>query len=516
MPVPWLPVALPEAMELARRPVYQQQTQTKFGNDELIVTSESSVFDPVADRYTFERGVVARYGPTTVRCDRLVVDRGAKKAMANGNVTVQDPEADLAVTDLEFSWDAAQRNGHATHVQAMVGNVKITASEVTITPDKYTFLNVAGTSCRERTPFYELRTPRLVITPGRIGRAERPRLYLLGNRILTLPSRSFELDPRTEGFMLPTPTRKQDGRKGISWSSGFMLNDRTNLNMNYASFERTRVTFGAIATRSFVPAAKSEEILTPASEFQERFGYGYFDNIRIATPERERQRLGANRKSISLATAFNQVPTARGDGTAYSKPLEVVGAIGGTSAEGAYLGQVRLQSVRRGNEALDGRVALSGAYLLPEYSLGKDLYTAIRLDTNVFAGSNPYGWARTQLGVTYRPHPIITLGAAGFLTGDLGTPQFPGFDTPYARNGYALRADINLGATRLSVLQKYDSRLGVFDKEYTFSQVVGCFEPFVLYRRYPNEYVVGMRLRLDPFYHALRQRSFKRSKTATK
>jgi hypothetical protein len=60
-------------------------------------------------------------------------------------------------------------------------------------------------------------------------------------------------------------------------------------------------------------------------------------------------------------------------------------------------------------------------------------------------------------------------------------------------------------------MQKWDRRLGWFDREYTASQVIGCLEPFLLYRKYPQDYNLGIRFRLDEFYDVLRRRDFRRS-----
>ncbi|MGV3616856.1 MAG: hypothetical protein ACO1SV_16135 [Fimbriimonas sp.] len=528
MPVPWLPVDLygtAERMLRAGPPVVRQASvaqaptaQASGGrvevDDELVVTSELNRYDPITDVFTFERGVVARYGPTTVRAERLVVDRKNMRATASGNVRVEDPEADLSADNLDFTWDPLKRSGTAQNVRARIANVNVSARQANITPLQYELLDVAGTACSQRTPLYEIRTRRLVVTPGRSGRAERPSIFIRGTKLLSLPDRTFNLDRRTEGFQFPALSYRRDGKLGVSWNSGFLVDNQTNLALNVGAFPNVRPGYGATLTRSFLPVAQATDILTPNSELRERFRFGFLENIRITSPNTERNYLRNVRRSVSVASLWNQGAVSQRQDVNFSKPFEITGELGGSFMEtGGYIAQTRLQTIQRVGEAVHTRVVLNGSALLPSVRIAPRLNTLVRFDTSTFLGRNTYGWVRGLAGVSYQPLRQLTLSAAAFHSAESGKPLFDEVDPLYAKDGYVWRADLNLGtATRAGYMMKWDRRLGDFDREYYFSQVVGCLEPFVLYRRYPGEYNLGIRFRLDEFYDVLRRREFKRTK----
>ncbi len=71
-----------------------------------------------------------------------------------------------------------------------------------------------------------------------------------------------------------------------------------------------------------------------------------------------------------------------------------------------------------------------------------------------------------------------------------------------------------MGPTQISYLLKYDRGRGNYDRQYIISQVVGCLEPYVLYRKFPDDYKIGVRLRIDRFLRMLSSREFKRRRPA--
>jgi hypothetical protein len=134
-----------------------------------------------------------------------------------------------------------------------------------------------------------------------------------------------------------------------------------------------------------------------------------------------------------------------------------------------------------------------------------------RVDTSQFLGKNGFGWVRAFAGLYFEPTPLLRVAGGVVTSKSFGTPDFF-FDQLTAERGFHLRADLNLGATQISYLTKYDTRLKWYDREYIISQVAGCFEPFILYRQFPSDYRFGLRLRLDNFYDILQRRNFRRTK----
>lgn len=479
----------------------------------LDVEAKTTRYDAVNEVYTFEDGVVARYGPTVIRSQRLVIDMKGQRAQAQGTVQVEDPEAEISADSLDFTWNPVNRSGTAQNVRARIANVNISARQANISPGRYEMLDVAGTSCNQNPPLFEIRTRRLVITPGREGKAEKPTIYAFGNKLLRLPDRSFGLDPRTQGFQIPSISYRRDGKLGVAWSSGFFIDRQTNLALGVNAFPNLRPSYGAVATKTFLPAEKLTDIITPGSEYGERFRNGYLENIRVSTPLNERRYYQSQRKSISLASQMNFGVAGQDVRVNFSKPIELVGEIGGPfRGDGGYLTQVRLQAIRRGVEETNTRAIVINSAIAPSIALTPRIDTILRLDNAVYAGSNAFGWARGMVGLTYRALPQLTVGGGVILAGEWGTPQYQGVDNLYAKDGYVWRMDLNLGPTKAGFMQKWDRHMGIYDREYYASQVVGCLEPFVIYRKYPGEYNLGIRFRLDDFYDVLRRRDFRRTK----
>jgi hypothetical protein len=150
---------------------------------------------------------------------------------------------------------------------------------------------------------------------------------------------------------------------------------------------------------------------------------------------------------------------------------------------------------------------LVGSIGLPLWQFDPNLFCLSRIDTNYFAG-NGYGWVRGIMGLVYRPVSRWSLSAAGFSSIDAGHSLYL-IDQLDAAHGYILRTDVNLGPTKFSYLTKFNPSLGWYDREYTVSQVAGAIEVFLISRRYPNEYNLGFRLRLDEFYDVIRRRNFR-------
>jgi lipopolysaccharide export system protein LptA len=510
MPAPWVPLWIAAALGVGQGATAPSRIQL---DEDLVVSSESSHFDPLTQTFTFSRGVVATYGVTTVRADRLVIHNasGDQNGEAVGHVQLEDPDVNMTAENLRFSWKPEARTGHAENAVIHIANVTLRVKRAEIKPEQWDLYDVSGTACRNDPPFIEARTRHLVVHPGKSGKAVRPTLYVLGNRIVSLPDRSFNLNPKTEGFNLPALSYRRGAGLGISFQSGFLLTPQTNLAVSAGVFPGSLPGYGATLTRSLLPEERVNNIVTPASELGERFRTGYLENIQVTSPDQERRSLRNEKRSIAVSSVWNQGSVARGTRVSYSKPLEGVYEVGGAADDIGFIGQARMQTIRANNGPIHTRLLLSGTAGITPRPIAANLDLVGRVDTSLFLGTN-FGWVRGSAGLVYHPVPQVALAGGAFLSQEFGSTIFE-VDRLYAKNGFVFRADFNLGPTKFSYMQKWDQTLGWFDREYTASQVVGCLEPFVLYRKYPNDYNFGVRFRLDEFYDVLRRRDFRRSKT---
>jgi hypothetical protein len=511
MPLPFfLPWDEPELLDILPEPSaqVQQVVQQRQVDEELIVRAEIAVYDPVGQVYTFSRGVQAQFGGTVIHADDLEVrvGEGEEWARARGNVRLEDPDVQIDAEDLEFAWRAAARTIRTRNVRVRIANVRIDAAEATFLANRWEFIEARGTHAPEA---YWVSSRRIVIEPGRQGSIERPTFEALGRRLITLPNRRFNLDPRTQGLALPSVSYRSGEGVGASWRGGWLLDDRTNLFVSAGAFPRAYPGASAVLSRSLLSEEEQRSILTPGNDLDERFRFGYMTTVEVDSQESERSFLQARRLTASIGTHWNAAVAERRVETAVNKPIELVGEFGGpTRMLGHTLGlwgQLRLHEINERGGPSETRAVANASLELPRREIAPRVSSLGRLDTGHIFGSNLYGWVRGELGAQYQPAPQVRLSGVLVQSFDHGRPVFQ-FDRLVETGGVHLRVDLELGPTELRYMWKYDSRLGWYDHEYMVSQVWGGFEPFVIYRHATNDLRFGVRLRLGEFYRILERR----------
>jgi hypothetical protein len=353
------------------------------------------------------------------------------------------------------------------------------------------------------------RSPRITNKPGKNGRVEKPYLQILGQKLATLPTQKFNLDPRTQGFRFPNLSyRKEDGL-GVNWNSGWFLDGQTTLTSSYAAFRGTRPGYSVQVARSWIPAAKSTRIIAPRSDLAERHDYSYFDNVNQPAPKSEEEFLEETREALSIGSYWFQASGNDQTGADYTKPLEVAYEKGGQYGPIIGFAQARLQTIRRDLEPVHTRLQLNAVVAHRSRQLTPQLYAYASTDLAGYLGQQSSGWLRGQLGLTFQPIPQVTLGAAVHQAIEAGNPLYP-IDALDSPRGGTARVDLNLGPTQFTYLWRYDTRMGWFDRQYMLSQVVGCLEPYVVYRQFADDYRIGVNLRLGNLVEVLSRRRFER------
>jgi hypothetical protein len=401
----------------------------------------------------------------------------------------------------------------ADDVHFKIENVTASAQYATLKPERWEFYNVAATNCQRPLPLYVLRSKKIVLVPGKQGTVYHPQISILGKELPALPTRRFSLDRRNPGFQIPAISWRRDGGLGIDWTSGFLLNDQTLLQADVSSFQRQLPSYGLTYSHSFIPANVGATKIAAKSELAERFAWSYFDDVRIPAVESSANFTTKKRNSVTALTTWNTGSTARLESERFSKAIDVAYERGGIQQGlGTYL-QVRGQSIRRGSESFIERGLVTGTLQLPQWELAHGLKADVRFDLQGLAGGEgTFGWARSQIGVVYRPISQLAIGAAYISAAEGGHPDFI-MDRLVSKNAMHLRADLNLGPTKVSYLAKYDfNRKNWYDKEFSISQAVGCLEPFIIRREFPRDYVLGVRLRFGNFFDLLERRKQTRTK----
>jgi len=500
------PVKLPHGPAW-QEPVWQEAAPG------ILVRSKRTIFR-ANGVIEYQDGVEALYDVITIKADRLVLHtaEGEGYGEADGNVHIIDPEAKVTAKNLKFNWTL--RTGEAHSVKVDLPNIKLEAETLNITPEQWEALNVRVKPFGNSLSFVDFRSRRVVLLPGRRATAKKPDFYVGSKRIFTLPTYRFNLDPRTNGITLPSVAFRKDKGLGVTWSNGILLNEQTNLAFGFGAFESSRPTYDLQVTKSFVPAKDAKGFITPKSELGERFAFGYMERIDVDTPDNEDRTLASKRHSISVGTFWNKGANiaSRGGKGNFSKLIEGTYEVGGDRGWFSEISQYRLHAMREGDGQFKPRALLNTSLALKSVVLNRGTALRFWVVRAGFAGAEIYGLARGSSALVCQPVSQLRLAAAYVIGGDTGRPMFEA-DRLESSNAIHLRADVNLGATKFSYLTKYDRGSGKwFGREYSASQVMGAFEPFIVYRSIPSDYRFGIRLRADSWFEILRSRDPKRKK----
>jgi hypothetical protein len=447
-----------------------------------------------------------------VRADLLRVHTAEEDSygIAEGNVRVDDPDGQMTATRLTFNWKL--RTGIAENIRLESGNVIITAKQIDIQPEKWVATDAYATPCRNKTPLFHVTTPRVELQPGRKAVVRRPTLSVLGRKVLAIGTQTYSLDPKADGIPLPRPSLRSGFRPGITWNPQLLFDDRTGFSAGLNIFQRSLPTYDFMVTHSFIKPGDAIGSFMPSSDFDERFREGYFDRILVDDPDQEARILGRTRSSVSVGTRWNQGMSARQTGGRFSKAVELVVENGRNVGGMGVKTQVRYEQIRRGGDPFFGRGSLMATGLLPSVDLSKHLSTYGRGDLGTYVSSeNRFTWARGAAGLVLQPDRHYRIGASYTFGSEAGTSDFRS-DRLVMPNGLHVRGDLSLGPTQLSAIFKFDrDRRKWSENEWSISQVVGCLEPFVLYRSFPRTLGFGVRLRIDEFLDRIEQRSQRRT-----
>lgn len=456
----------------------------------------------------FSGGVRAFYGPTVLESDRLTLylEESEKRGVAEGSVRVTDPDGTINAESSEFKWGA--RTGSADRVAVDVGRLSVSALHVDFEPQKWKIEDFDASPCPEDPPHFSIRGKSATVVPGQRITIERPEFRVFGTKVLTLPRYSVSLSKRSPGLRFPQLSYKQGRGFGFSWFSGYTVNDLTALSFGLKAFPREAPSGRFELATSLLSSKQAAGGLLPQSDLDEPFAYGYFDNVYVGSPLVERTAIGSRRTNISVGTSWNLTPSARKADNILTKPWEVVLEDGRDIGGFAIGTQLRAHSIREQSSPLENRLVGSMSVSPPFIDLMPGLYASMRGEAKGFMNQGrDSGWLVGHVGLVYRPNKFFRLGAAYSRGFEFGSARFIA-DELYATRAFHLRADLDLGPTKLGILGKYDLvDKRWFDTEVSLTQVAGCLEPYVLFRRFPRTLSFGVRFRLDDLFERIERRT---------
>lgn len=487
--------------------------QSRFAIDEtLSIEAPLWYRDVELGSTVFEGGVVARYGATVLKADRVEVDAQRGWLRAIGKTEIIDPEATISANGVEVWW--REKQSIAQDVRFEVGYVRVTGKSLETFGDPEPLWVVRGAEIvLTDLGGSKFAADEIEVQPGKRAVARRVFYHLAGQKIGPIPSQTINLDRRVSGLKFPSVTNRRGIGVGVSWESSLLLNDQTVFQGSMGSFPKRLLTSSFQVTQSFIAGSKQMTKVSPRGDLGERFADGWFNNVGIPTPEDEWGRIRDPKASWSMGTFWNVGTTARPlDFDGVSKAFELVGEFGGGFGDLAWVGTTRVQRVRPSTKgAWVDRAVADFSLLAPRFNFGGGWSTHARIDFfGTAGGSNQYGFARAELGVFGPVFPGLTAGFAFSKGGEFGTSDFA-FDRLGVLEGMHFRADYQRGPYTVRYLAKYDLRSDLwFDREWEIALAAGSLEPFVVRREFPGDYRFGLRFRTDAFTNRLLDRDLKR------
>jgi hypothetical protein len=446
-------------------------------------------------------GVRVSYGPTTVYADRVTMHNDVDDPFgeAIGNVRLEDPEGTITAGDLNYHW--LTHTGFAHTVTVRLADLTLMAESADLKPDLWALKNVGGTGCKLKTPLYYIHTRELLVYPNQKVRANRPSLSILGQRLITVPYYQFSVGGGSSSIHVPYPAYRTGQGFGLDWTNEFQPASATSLFTKYVIFRGSLPFYNASLIHSFV---KDQDPDVPRTEIGDRLGLAYFDSVQVRDPQTEQRSFGTPKLEIGLASTFgDNGHDTRATTAKIDKPIEFLGQASNTFAGFGMIGIVRAQDIRVGNGSAFHRLILEQNIMSPILRIGSGLYALGHIDAAEYSGGNNYNWLRGQAGVVYQPSSNIRLGASYTAVKQHGTSDFA-FDEPFRFREIGLRADFDFDTTQIRFLWKYDpTQRAIYDREFYASRVVGCLEPYLVYRERPRKFFVGIKLPLSRTFERL-------------
>jgi len=472
-------------------------------------------YDNTTGVWTYDQGVVAKYDVETLTAEHLELHLAQQYGVARGSVHLIDPDGTMDADDMTFSWDKDKKYIVGSNVLVKIAGATIRARHADLRPGEWTLSDYYFTTDRLKPPLYSVNGSSITIYPGRYAKLRSSALDIFGYHIYGLPEETINLDPRATGFRYPNLEFRGGAGVGVNWISGFLIDKQSTLELHADSYPGSFPGDGAVLTRSFTNPDQVTRIIQPRSEFGQRFSYGYFESVLTPSPESEEGYLGSPRSSVSFETSQNNGVSGRGKiDEDFTLPAALEFEQGGNYHGFDMLNDERIEDIEPAGGHGVARASVASSVDLPSLKLSRDIEYVTRLDASLFYGNHAFGWGKVTTGLVYKPVSWLQFGLGGTASIQGGTPDLD-IDPLYSLNGIAARVDYLLGPRKISYMQRYDAHLGWYDQEWQITQDMGSLQAYYIYRRYPGDSRYGVTLRIDQFQNLLKQRSFKRSASAT-
>ncbi len=499
-------------------PYAPQQTQpspppqrVRFQMEKLIIEADEVEWQKEGLLRRFTGNVKASYEAITLTSQEAEISEEKQTAEFRKGVVITAQDVGEIHAEEVFIRYGENRGGFARGIQIQAHEASFQGDLLEVEPGVWRLKGAKATTCERHTPDYLINLPDVVFKPSRFiaGRDA----YIQFGKLLRVPVPFFHvgLNPQQTGLQPPSPTINEDFKIGYRWRNVFSLNPQTAFLYEQIANQNTVPYVNAQLAYTTKPRTDDDlyQMITIRNEDRERFQNSYLDNVIVPSLQTESQPFA--QKSLTLfAGRSTNVSTVARPGTPERLDREAYAGVEFTSRLNQWNAHTHLRYgivKERGTPETLNRAEIYSTFISPLYPLSQKTSLRLRSDIGAFLGEGKdYLWLRPILAIQYTPNPSTSLTLAYFNSLTTGTPQFNA-DRLYSLHAIHLRTDLNLPATDLAILLKYDvDRKRLYDVEISLRQVAHCITPFFAYRQFPGSFTFGFELRADKLFNALKRR----------
>ncbi|MHB1000389.1 MAG: hypothetical protein ACYC27_14205 [Armatimonadota bacterium] len=450
--------------------VYSQTEDTPVSPEQIRVTADVQEYYYDAQRFIAEGGARVTRGNEILSADRISGDVMTGDLQASGNVRYESPER--TITGNSFVYNYQTKQGLVQEAAANQDNLFFKGQEIKAEPGRYTLIGSTFTTCGFEKPHYYLSAKELIIEPGKQLIARGVSIYLLNNKLLTIPKYRVDL---TEGVQ----SKGKLPKIGYSEQYGFhtaydfdLIHDEENdgsLDMRLSSRQTFQggIKFDRIADKPIFarltyrePAYGGAERDTVLSRLPE-IGMRFYSDPALQIRRVDREPLYLSRQLIDPLSPV-------------SKPGKV-----------HIISEVSLgRFVEKPNGTGTERAEARTVAVMEPIPIGANtsISPGAALRLSAYGNGDIYGLLGARLAVGRRISPTSSASLTYITHAVSGDTPFS-FDRLEIRNELAGSINFMISDIKVGIRQRYDlHRSDIFDTEITLAKTFHCLEPSITWR----------------------------------
>jgi len=465
---------------------------------------------------------------SVLKADKVGLAVDGTTVEAQGNVSITDPFASARASD--FKWNWADGTLSAADVAIRLHPVKASAGRVAMNSEEYQIENLSASFLAGNLHVLAGNLSKLTLTSNSQALLENLRARIFGIPVLYIrklnidysgperkhrPAKSLierirELSFYAQ-FLKPPSISRSNGQVVYGYANTVTFHNQYQVGLGFRAAKGKLFESNYKLSYNLSKKKGSDPSVLSQATIRDDFTDGFVENVTVRDYRDDIAYYRQPKSTVLASSSFN-VPYGFGDGETdlLSTPILVGYEFGGPIQQLGGLFQVRyerIESRRFGNEQ---RLGGLGSIAIWSSKLMSGLNFYIKLDGSILAPERKtaYGFIRPRADLVARITPWLRISGAYTNTADFGRPFLP-IDAALDGSEVHARLDLIFGPTKFSYGNRYSyTSRKWYRSQFYFSQVVGAFEPFIVFDEYLNSLSFGAYFRLDEIVDSFRRRRF--------